>query len=296
MDKDRVINFIKYKWFAIGLSSILLAVFSIGVYYNGGFNWGIDFSGGVKITAQFEEGVTPHQIREALEGSNIGAEVQQIGKEELNQYVIATKLLEKGESSEKSSQLVSQALGEKFRNIQVMSVETVGPAVGNFLKQSMLKLGIVAVILMMLYLAFRFEMKYSVGVMTAVLHDVILSIFFCGIMGIEINIPIVAAILTLFGFSVNDTIVIFDRVRENLQIKTKQTFTYVLDLSITQTLSRTVITTLTVLFCVLTLYLIGEGTISDFALVMLFGLILGTYSTIYIASPVVIWWEKLTAK
>jgi len=293
---ERSISFLKYKFFALGLSGLVFAFFIVGTVTRGGFTWGIDFAGGVKITAEFEQEVHLNDIRGELGKAGVGAEVQRIGKEELNQYVISTKLLGKGESSEKSSQIIQGILNKSFKNVKFQGIETVGPAIGNFLKKSALKLGLVATVFMMLYLWFRFELKYSVGVMTAVLHDVFLSLLFCGFMGVEINIPIIAAMLTIFGFSVNDTIVIFDRVRENMQIKSKQTFTQIIDKSLLETLSRTIITTLTVLFCVLSLYLIGEGTISDFALVMLVGLVAGTYSTIYIASPAVLAWEKLTTK
>ena len=117
-----------------------------------------------------------------------------------------------------------------------------------------------------------------------------------GAMGVEINVPVLAAILTIFGFSANDTIVIFDRIRENLQVKSKQTFTDIINKSITQTLSRTFITTLTVLYSVIILYVLGGDVLREFSLVMLVGLISGTYSTVFIASPVMVFWEKITAK
>lgn len=270
-------------------------MFSVGTFLRGGFEWGIDFAGGVKITAQFSGTVKSGDIRKEFEKAEIGAEVQQFGKEEQNQYIVTTKLLGKGETSEKSSEMVQKVLLDKFPGIKIVGVETVGPAVGAFLKQSAWKLSLMALALMALYLIFRFEMKFSAGVMLAVLHDVVVAFLFCGFTGVEVNIPIIAAILTIFGFSVNDTIVIFDRVRENMQIKSKHTFTQLLDVSITETLSRTFITSLTVLFCVLALYVIGEGTISDFALIMLVGLVSGTYSTVYMAAPVVIWWERFKA-
>ncbi len=293
---DKSISFLKYKFIALGLSGVVFVVFSVGTYMKGGFTWGIDFAGGVKITADFEKTVHLNDIRRELNEGGLSVDVQRIGKEELNEYVISSKLLARGESSEKSSQIIQDLINKKFKNVKVLGVETVGPAIGNFLKKSAMKLGIVAIVFMMLYLWFRFEFKYSAGVMVAVLHDVVFALLFCGFTGVEINIPIIAAILTIFGFSVNDTIVIFDRVRENIQIKSKQTYTQIIDSSIWETLSRTIITTLTVLFCVLSLYMIGEGTISDFALVMLAGLVSGTYSTIYIASPAVLAWEKFAAK
>jgi len=261
----KTISFLKYRWYAITASLVIIASFAVGTALNGGFEWGIDFAGGVKVTAQFPANVKPGDIRKEFE------------------------------TSERSAEAVKKVLVEKFAGVKIVGTETVGPAVGAFLKKSAWKLSIAALLLMAIYLAFRFELKYSAGVMVAVLHDVIVAFLFCGFAGVEVNIPIIAAILTIFGFSVNDTIVIFDRVRENQQIKAKHTFTQILDISITETLSRTFITSLTVLFCVLALYVIGEGTISDFALVMLVGLVSGTYSTVYMAAPVVLWWERFTA-
>lgn len=293
---NRVIGFLKYSPIAISFSAVIIVVFAVGTYLRGGFTWGIDFAGGVKLTVQFDKKVEPGDIRKELDKSNISADVQQFGSDEQNEFIISTKLIGKGETSEKSLEVIQKALSDKFPGLKLMSIETVGPAVGAFLKKSAWKLSLVALALMAIYLAFRFELKYSAGVIAAVFHDVLLAFLFCGFAGVEINIPIIAAILTIFGFSVNDTIVIFDRVRENLQIKSKETYTQILNVSITETLSRTFITSLTVLFCVLSLYVIGEGTISDFALVMLVGLVSGAYSTIYMAAPVVLGWEKLTAK
>lgn len=289
---ERVIDFLKYRWIAIGLSIAVITLFAVTTYLKGGFAWGIDFIGGVKLTVQFDGRTDPGEVRKELEKHGIKADVQQYGREELNEFIVSSKLLERGESSEKSSETIKSVLSAAFPKIKILATETVGPAVGDFLKKSAVKLMLIAVALMGLYLAFRFELKYSAGVMVAVVNDVAMAFLFCGFIGVEINIPIVAAILTIFGYSVNDTIVIFDRVRENLTIHAKSAFGQILNISVTQTLARTFITSLTVLFCVLSLYVIGEGTISDFALVMLAGLISGTYSTIYIAAPVVLWWHK----
>jgi len=289
---ERVIDFLRYRWIAIGLSFAVITLFAVTTYMRGGFAWGIDFIGGVKLTVQFDGRTDPGDVRKELEKHGIKADVQQYGREELNEFIVSSKLLERGESSEKSAETIKSSLDAAFPKIKILATETVGPAVGDFLKKSAVKLMLIAVALMGLYLAFRFELKYSAGVMVAVVHDVVMAFLFCGFMGVEINVPIVAAILTIFGYSVNDTIVIFDRVRENLTIHAKSAFGQILNISVTQTLARTFITSLTVLFCVLSLYVIGEGSISDFALVMLAGLISGTYSTIYIAAPVVLWWHK----
>ncbi len=296
MDRDKIIDFLRYRFVAIGFSLVLFVIFISSIISSGGINWGIDFVGGVKITAKFEQDVTISSIREVLNEKNISGTVQQIGKEELNEYIISTKLLEKGESAEESANILTNTINSNFKNVEVLGTETVGPAIGAFLKKSAIKLFGIALLLMMFYLSFRFEVKYSFGAIVAVVHDILLAFAFCGFANIEIDIPVIAAVLTIFGYSVNDTIVIFDRIRENNQIQTKQTLFDIVNKSITQSISRTLLTSITTLFAVLALYLLGGAVISGFAAVLLFGIIIGTYSTIYIASPVVLGWEKITAK
>ncbi|MEJ5361713.1 MAG: protein translocase subunit SecF [Spirochaetota bacterium] len=293
---EKIIPFIRYRFIAYAITVTLIVVFSLQTYRNGGFNWGIDFVGGIKLTVKFEQGVDTAQIRKVLTQNKVSAVIQQVGKEEDNEYLISTKLASRAENVEESTKELKAVIQNNFQNVEILSIETVGPAIGDFLKKSAGKLIALSIIIMTLYLAFRFELKYSIGAMVALLHDVMLSVLFCGFAGIEINIPIVAAILTIYGYSVNDTIIIFDRVRENLQIKTKQTFIDVIDKSITQTISRTLLTALTTLFAVFALYMIGGEGLNEFASVLLFGIVIGTYSSLYIASPFVLYWEKLTLK
>ncbi len=191
------------------------------------------------------------------------------------------------------SDTIRDILAKSFKKTEILSVESVGPAVGDYLRGLAVKLIAVSILLMTIYLAYRFEFRYSVGAMVAVLHDVALSVAFCGVAGIEINIPVVAALLTIFGYSVNDTIVIFDRIRENTQIESKSTMVETVNKSITFTFSRTILTSFLTLLTVFALFLLGGEGIDDFAAVLLFGMIVGIYSTVYIASPVVLSWEKL---
>jgi len=293
---EKIIPFIRNRFIAYAITITLIVIFSLQTYRNGGFNWGIDFVGGIKLTVKFEQGVDTAQIRKVLTQNKISAVIQQVGKEEDNEYLISTKLASRAENVEESTKELKAVIQSNFKNVEILSIETVGPAIGDFLKKSAGKLIALSIIIMTLYLAFRFELKYSIGAMVALVHDVILSVLFCGFAGIEINIPIVAAILTIYGYSVNDTIIIFDRVRENLQIKTKQTFIDVIDKSITQTISRTLLTALTTLFAVFALYMISGEGLNEFASVLLFGIVIGTYSSMYIASPFVLYWEKLTLK
>lgn len=293
---EKIIPFIRYRFIAYAITITLIVIFSLQTYRNGGFNWGIDFVGGIKLTIKFEQEVDTAQIRKVLTQNKVSAIIQQVGKEEDNEYLISTKLVSRTENVEESTKELKAVIQNNFKNVEILSIETVGPAIGDFLKKSAGKLIALSIIIMTLYLAFRFELKYSIGAMVALVHDVILSVLFCGFAGIEINIPIVAAILTIYGYSVNDTIIIFDRVRENLQIKTKQTFIDVIDKSITQTISRTLLTALTTLFAVFALYMIGGEGLNKFASVLLFGIVIGTYSSMYIASPFVLYWEKLRLK
>lgn len=293
---EKLIDFLKYRFIAVGLSLVLFIIFSFVTFLNDGFNYGIDFNGGVKTIIRFEKGIDISKIRSVLTESKINASVQQIGKEEHNAYMIGTKLQGEGETSEKSYQMVKEALDKGFKKIEVQSVETVGPAIGAYLKKSGTTAVIIALVLIMVYLAFRFEFKYSVGAIAALIHDILLSMAFIGMMRIEFDIPVLAAILTLAGYSVNDTIVIFDRIRENINIESKQTFSEVINKSLTQMLKRTIILSFLTLLAVVALFFLGGETLHSFSLVLIFGFIAGCYSTIYIASPVVLWWEKLTSK
>jgi preprotein translocase SecF subunit len=263
-------------------------IFSIGTVLNGGFNMGIDFVGGVKVITKFNTHVDEGTIREKLR--DFDPEVQRIGQASANEFILAVK--GSPSQSAQTSTMLTQAVQQQFSDAQLLSVENVGPAVGDYLRNSMYKLIVAAMVLMIVYLTFRFEFKYSVGGMVALIHDVTLSFLFCGITGIEINVPIMAALATIFGFSINDTIVIFDRIRENLHMKTQQSLRDVIDLSVTQSLSRTFLTSLTVFFSILAIYLLGSKGLNDFAQVMLFGTVVGIYSTVYIASPVVMYWER----
>ncbi|MBN1532195.1 MAG: protein translocase subunit SecF [Spirochaetes bacterium] len=286
------ISFLKYRFVAVGFSIALGVAFSIGTAINGGFNMGIDFVGGVKVTTKFDRHMEEGAIRSSLQ--QLDATVQRIGQDSANEFIISVK----GSSTDgaEAGNELTNVIQQRFTGVQLLSVETVGPAVGAYLRSSMIRLIIASVVFMAIYLTFRFEFKYSVGAMVALVHDVTLSYLFCGIAGVEINVPIIAALLTIFGFSVNDTIVIFDRIRENLRLKTQQSFRDVIDLSVNQSLSRTILTSLTVLLSILAIYLLGSKGLNDFAEVMLFGTVIGTYSTVYIASPVVMYWEKYAKK
>lgn len=301
---EKTINFLKYKYIAIGASWVFIIALTAGTILSGGFNYGIDFIGGYKIIAKFQDNsIDEGVIRKAL--SDFNPTVQQIGEDTKNQFIITTKLEDTASAAVKGStdqtsyskyDLLKKMLNEKFPGVSIGSEETVGPSIGEYLRKSAWKLTLMAVVMMSIYLAFRFEFKYAVGGMVCLFHDMAMSIAFCGIMGIEINIQVLAALLTLYGYSINDTIVIFDRIRETDQLRGKTTFADVINKAITQTLARTLLTGVTTLFAVLVLYLIGGEALHDFSFVLLFGILIGTYSSVYIASPAVLAWEAFRVK
>lgn len=281
------IKFFRFKYLSIFVSGGLALTFLLIIILRGGFQIGIDFAGGVKLTAKFSETVDIGVVRNALAEKNISASVQQIGTEGQNEYLISTKLIDKKESTDWNVNLVKDAINAKYQNVTFPNQESVGPAIGDFLRKSAFKLGIWAMILMTLYLTFRFEFQYSVGAMVALMHDIIMSTLFCGAMGIDFDVNILAALLTIYGYSVNDTIVIFDRIREVRHTKSKENLLVLMNRALNQTLSRTLLTSMLTLFSVLALFFLGGDVIHSFATVMVFGLFIGTYSTIFIASPVV---------
>jgi len=232
----------------------------------------------------------------STENSNKDKKDQKDNNHNKNLEETKTKLDIEAEKTNQDIEKIKTILSKKFKGVNFLSVESVGPAIGNFLKKSASKLFIIAIILMTFYLTFRFEFRFSIGAMVALFHDILLSVLFCGALGIEINIPVIAALLTIFGYSVNDTIVIFDRIRENSHQPTKRTLLETINRSISQSFTRTLLTSITTLLTVLALYLIGGEVLNEFALILLFGIFIGTYSSIYIASPALIIWEKIASK
>jgi preprotein translocase subunit SecF len=293
----RTIKFLEYRWVGYLITLILFAVFITGTVMRGGFNWGIDFVGGIKVIAHFSTTVRVAEIRQSLERSGIKAEVQQFGNEINNEFVIMTRLPERraGDAQLQGANLIESSLASAYaNNIRIIGREEVGPAIGDYLKKSAVYLIVWCILLMALYLAFRFETLFSVGAMFMISHDVLLSFLFCGFMGIEINIPIIAGVLTIFGYSINDTIVVYDRIRENMTNMAKQSFREIANKSLNQVLMRTILTTWTTLMAVLCLYLIGESVINDFAELLLFGFACSVFSTVAVAVPVVFEWKRRT--
>lgn len=290
--KNTNIDFLGKRKFAIIFSGILsiIGIIAIVQVANGRANLGIDFAGGTAIQLKFEKPANLHSVRRALEDGGIkDFDLQDLPS--VNKILIRVKNTEQqlGQASEAITGIISQRLPEN--KYVVDSTTAIGPKVGGKLRADAAKAIAMATLGILVYIAIRFKFNFAVGATIATFHDVlaVLGVFF--IMGREINLILVTALLTIAGYSLTDTVVVFDRIRENLRVKIKEPIDAVMNLSINEVLSRTIVTSLTVLLSSLALFFFGGEVIHDFALAMIFGVIIGTYSSIFVASPIVLLWK-----
>lgn len=283
-------NFVRYMKTTVIISVVFIAIGMAAVAYKG-FNLGIDFAGGTLIQVKFQKEMPTQAIRSALEP--LGFErsiIQQYGPQEV---LIRTQELAKdlkGLSAEIENTF-TKAFGAK--TFDVRRVEVVGPKVGKDLTQKAIMAIVFAWIGILVYVGFRFEFRYALGGVIALVHDVLITIALLVLAGKEFDLNIVAALLTIVGFSINDTVVIFDRIRENTKKNIRMTLNDCINLSVNQTLSRTILTSFTVFIVLLVLFFFGGAVIHDFTFALLIGTIAGVYSTVFIASPIVLLFESI---
>jgi preprotein translocase subunit SecF len=265
------------------------------------FNLGVDFRGGTVVTAKFKQRPTDDAIRAALTREGVGDAVVQPVLNKQDEFLI--KLAQQGSSEEAQSQAqvdvgrtkVTEALssfGSEGDAWSIIGTEAVGPVAGRQLRNQAITVTLLALVGILLYIAFRFEWTYGAAAVITVFHDVLVTLSFFSIFQWEVNLTVIAALLTLVGFSVNDTIVTFDRIRENLRLHRRDSLYKTTNDAINQTLSRTVITGGLVFLSVLALVLFGGEVLRGFSLALFVGIIVGTYSTIAIASPIMVWLQK----
>lgn len=283
-------NFLGSQKFGFVISSSFILAGIISLALRGGPVLGIDFTGGTIVQIQMESSPDVSELRSSLDELNIGiSEVQTFGSS--NEIIIRIKDSYK---SEDISSILTDVFSQKFPNekIEFRRFEAVGPKIGSELQGKALISIIFAIIGILIYISIRFEVSFAIGAISALVHDVLITLGIFSILGYEISLPIIAAFLTIVGYSLNDTIVVFDRIRENLKkIKSDENIS-IFNQSINESLSRTVITSLTTFIVVFILYLSGGEVIKYFAFAMIIGVMVGTYSSIYIASPVVLLWQK----
>lgn len=277
--------------FSISVAAILISILSLVIH--GGPNYGIDFAGGTLVQVKFQKETNADKIRSALTAIGMGDSVlQEFGARENNEYLIRTA--ESSEDLKGLSDRIEESLASAFGkgSFEVRRVEIVGPKVGRELTEKGIMAMVLAWLAMLAYISWRFEFRYAVGAILALVHDVIITIGVFSILNREFTLVTVAALLTIIGYSINDTIVVYDRIRENIRKNPRQALADTINSSINQTLSRTILTAFTVVLVLVSLLFFGGAVIFDFALALLIGVIVGTYSSIFIASPIVLAWER----
>jgi len=289
--KNPNIDFLGKRYIAFVLSGILsiFGIIAIVQIAKGHANLGIDFAGGTAIQLKFEKSVALHAVRIALENGGIkDFDLQDLPTE--NKILIRMKKSE--EELGHVAEAITDMLSQKFPDNKYVidSTTVIGPKVGGRLRADAAKAIAVAVLGLLIYVAFRFQVRFGVGATIATFHDVlaVLGVFY--IIGKEINLILVTALLTIAGYSLTDTVVVFDRIRENLKLRQREDVKEVMNSSINEVLSRTIITSTTVFLTSLSLFFFGGEVIHDFSLAMIMGVIVGTYSSIFVASPIVLLW------
>jgi len=282
LSKPPNIDFLRLK--KIGyITSLILVGISLALILFKGFNLGLDFTGGTAIHVKFNKPVKIEEIRDALKTVDLAdSTIQEIGTDG-KEYEIRVSL-KKGNSTIVYRK-VKTALDQKFKGeYQILEVNYISGVVGEELKRASIYSILAVMIAILIYVGYRFEPVFAVGAVVPLFHDAIITLGIFSLFNIEINLSVVAAILTVLGYSLNDTIIIFDRIRENIKIRGKKNLLQLVNQSINENLARTIITSGTTLFSVLALYLFGGESLKNFSLALLIGIIVGTYSSIYVAS------------
>ncbi len=286
-------DFVAKKNICMGMSVLIIVLGIISITIHKGLNLGIDFAGGTLVQLKFEKEIGADKVRDILEASDVGTvDVQEFGS--------SSELLVKiGRSSGHFSDpgvAVKEVVQEKITDnaVSVERVEMVGPKVGNDLRNKALLALIYAIIGMVIYITWRFEFRYAIAAILALVHDMLITIAALSFTNTEFTLQIVAALLTILGYSINDTIVVFDRIRENYRLRRKDSLEDLINLSINNTLSRSVITSLTVFFVVVVLAVFGGSVIHDFSFTLVVGVVVGTYSSVFIAAPILLFWQKFS--
>ncbi len=283
----RNLSYMKARWFWIGISLIITiaGLISMGVR---GLNYGLDFQSGTRIDIVFDHQIEASDIRTALADLGRGdAKVQVVGSDK-KEVIIVTKSL-----STEDRRAMQAGLGAKLGKFDVMGMDDVGPEFSKELVNATLMAVLLASVGMLIYMTIRFEYRFATAGIIALLHDALILTGIFSLIGKEINIPFVAALLTMLGYSINDTIVVYDRIRENLKNRKKnETLEGLVDLSIGEVIWRSIGTSLTALLAIAAVYVFGGSTTKDFSLALLVGITSGTYSSIFIASPIWLMWRK----
>jgi len=285
------IDFMGYRRYAYVFTAAMMAIALVSIPVKGHIQLGIDFSGGTMVQVKFSKEVHIEDVREALKGLSETLTIQKFsaGGEE---YLIRMEVPEEG--TDQLARRIQEILDAKFGKGQseIRSLEVVGPKVGRDLREAAVWATVVALALLLVYMVFRFTFSMGLGAVFCLVHDLVIVYGFFVWTGKEFNLTILAAMLTVIGYDINDSIVVCDRIRENLKIMKKQPLKQILNDSINQTLSRTIMTSGFTLLVVVSLLFFGTNVLRDFAWALMIGIIFGTYSSIFVASPLVLALDK----
>ncbi|HYS24729.1 MAG TPA: protein translocase subunit SecF [Vicinamibacterales bacterium] len=290
-------NFLRWRWHAVALSWVLILA-GLFVIYTRGLPKGIEFAGGTSVIMQFDQAPSVEVVRDALNknypGGGQDAVVQSYGDPSLRQVMVRVPQVgaEQGASLSARAQAIEQALQKAGLKPTVVGTEIVGPSVGEELTQKGISAFVLSLIGILAYIAFRFEFSFAVGAVIATLHDVLVTFAFLAFFRYDLSLNVIAALLTVTGYSTNDTIVIFDRVRENMRKMRRDSLSEIINISINQTLGRTVITAGTALLSALALFFFGGEVLHGFAFTMIVGIVTGTYSSVFVAAAIVTFWRR----
>lgn len=288
-------DFVGKRKLALIFSISLILIGLVSLLVKGGPDYGIDFAGGTLVQVKFSQPTDAAAIKKAMAGLELGNPVVQRFGEDQNEFLIRVE--QTSSALQGLSLEIENALEKTYDkgSVEIRRVEMVGPQVGKDLRVKGLKAIFYAMIGLLAYISWRFEFRFAVGAIVALVHDVMITLGAFSLFGKEIDLPIIAAFLAIIGYSLNDTIIVYDRIRENLGKHNKESFPFIVNRSINETLSRTLLTSGTTLLVVLALFILGGGVIHNFAFAMLVGVVVGTYSSIFVASPILIFWQQKKA-
>ena len=271
----------------VGTFSAFMIIASLILLMTRGLNYGIDFAGGTIVQVQYEGKAPIEKVRETLAQNKAynGATVTFFGSD--NEIAIRTKSTSKNVDVDVSDEM--REILAPTGSFEIRGVDMVGPSVGEELRTKGLWAMLFSILGILIYISFRFEWRFALASVMALMHDVTIALGILALFQVDINLPILAAILTILGYSLNDTVIVFDRIREGIRTIKSASLEDVIDESVTRTLSRTTLTSLTTFFVVLTLYLFGGEILRGFSFTLLVGVVVGTYSSIFVASPILMW-------
>lgn len=289
---DTNFDFLGKRHLAFGISCVLILIGIVSLIIKGGPSYGIDFAGGTLVQIKFTDQTNAADLRASLGGLDLrGLTIQQVG-DQGNEFLI--RVQESSQNLDTLATNIQSSLENKYGSgkLEIRRTEMVGPQVGKDLRNKGAQAILYAIIGMLIYITFRFEFRFGLGAIIATMHDVLITLGLMSLFNLEIDLTVIAGFLALVGYSVNDTVIVCDRIRENLGKMHNKPLAEIINRSVNETLSRTIMTSGLTLLAVLALYTVGGSVIHNFAFVLMVGIIVGTYSSIFVASPIILLYEK----